>query len=82
MSHLNYYLNHDIPVIIILVNENDKKAFWCYCDPNKTEKAGNKWKITIPYNQEFTKVVKDNLLKYVSPLLDYVSQLDNFSGIK
>ncbi len=78
MSHLNYYLNHDIPVIIILVDEGKKKSFWCYCDPQKTQKAGSSWKITIPFHQELSSSSKNELLKYVSPLRDYVSQLDHF----
>ena len=36
LKHLNYYLNHDIPVIIVLVDDQNKSAYWCLCDPSKT----------------------------------------------
>lgn len=78
ISHLNYYLNNALPVLIILVDEIKEKAFWCHCDASKTERTGNSWKITIPFKQELTLNSKKELLKYVSPVRDYVSQLDNF----
>jgi len=78
MSHLNYYLNHDIPVVIIIVNEEVGKAFWCLCDPSKTEKAGENWKIIVPFYQELASNSKNDLLKYISPVNDYASQLDHF----
>lgn len=78
MKHLNYYLNHDIPVIIILVNDDANNAFWCLCDPQKTIRAGENWKITIPFNQKLNSSAKKELLKYISPVKDYVSQLEHF----
>ncbi|MBO6880168.1 DUF4365 domain-containing protein [Winogradskyella sp.] len=78
MKHLNYYLNHDIPVVIIIVDDKLKKGFWCVCDLEKTEKAGESWKITVPFNQELSKNSKTELLNYISPVTDYVSQLEHF----
>lgn len=75
-EHLNLYLNQDIPVVIILVDDSKQKVYWCYCDANKTTNAGDNWKITIPYNQELNKESKDRLLQYVSPVKDYVSPLN------
>lgn len=78
MAHLNYYLNHDIPVMIIIVDEVEEKAYWCYCDPTKTERAGENWKITIPFGSVLTKESKREFEKHVSPVKDYVSQLEHF----
>lgn len=78
LKHLNYYLNHDIPVVIVLVNEKIKSAYWGLCDPSKTEKAGNNWKITIPFNQKLDASSKSKLSKYIGPITDYVSQLEHF----
>jgi hypothetical protein len=78
IEHLNYYLNHDIPVIIIIVNNDSEKAYWSVCDPNKTNKAGENWKMEIPSNQQFNITSKAELLKYISPVRDYVSQLEHF----
>jgi hypothetical protein len=80
MRHLNYYLNNEIPVIIVLVNTEKKKAFWALCDPAQTEKHGNRWSITIPFNQPLDSKSKNELFKYVSPTIDYVSQLEEYWG--
>jgi hypothetical protein len=76
MKHLNYYLNHEIPVIIIIVDIENKSCYWNLCDPYKTVKAGDNWKMTIPSNQKLDTKSKQSLLKFVSPVTDYVSQLD------
>jgi hypothetical protein len=78
IGHLNYYLNHQIPVLILLVNEINNKVNWCLCDANKTEQAGNNWKITVPFNQELNINSKVLLGNYVSPVIDYASPLQNF----
>lgn len=78
MKHLNYYLNHDLPVILIIIEEISRSAYWCLCDAEKTQKTKDNWKITIPFNSFFLKSAKTELIKYISPLTDYVSQLNNF----
>jgi len=81
LSHLNYYLNHDIAVVIILLNEKDEKAYWCYCDPSKTSRTGENWKIIVPFEQVINEHAKPDLLKYVSATKDYVSQLEHFWSV-
>jgi hypothetical protein len=81
LKHLNYYLNHDIPVVIIIVDDNDKVAYWCLCDSTKTEKAGDNWKITIPFSQKLNASSKTELQKFISPVTDYVSQLEHFWSV-
>jgi len=78
MSHLNYYMNHDIPVVIVLVDEKNQKAYWCHCDLNATQKAGDNWKITVPRRQKINSESKKELEKFVSPVKDYVSQMEHF----
>lgn len=78
MSHLNYYLNHEIPVIILIVDDTTEEIYWCLCDPNKTDKAGKSWKIIVPCKQQLTKASKEELAQYISPTIDYVSQLEHF----
>ena len=78
IEHLNYYLNHDIPVLILLVNDQNEKVYWNICEPSKTESAGDNWKIVIPVNKEFNVQAKDEIEKYISPVKDYASQLEHF----
>lgn len=81
LKHLNYYLNHDIPVIIVLVDDQNKSAYWCLCDPSETERTGENWKITVPFNQKLDASSKLELSKYISPVTDYVSQLEHFWNV-
>jgi len=76
-KHLNYYLNLDIPIIIILLEIENEQAFWQVFDATKTEKSGDNWKMTIPKTNKLNKSSKQNLLKYVSPSTDYVSQIED-----
>jgi hypothetical protein len=78
IDHLNYYLNHDVPVLIVLVDEENESAYWCICDPYQTVKSGENWKITIPFSQIINKDCKSQLMKYIGPVIDFASQLDQF----
>jgi len=78
IAHLNYYLNHDIPVLILLVDDQQEKVYWNVCDASKTEKADANWKITIPASNQFNVGCKQHIHKYVSPVRDYAAQLDHF----
>ena len=76
IDHLNYYLNHDIPVLILLVNNKEEKVYWCACEGNKTDRAGDSWKITIPFANEFGKEAEPKIRQYISPIVDYAPQLE------
>lgn len=84
LRHLNYYLNHDIPVLIVLVDDEKETAYWEICKPEFTSRVGNSWSLPIPKTQQLDSNHKDNIRKYVSPEVDYVSQLEgywNFNGL-
>lgn len=76
-KHLNYYLNLEIPIIIIILDIETEKAYWEVFDATKTDKSGENWKMTIPKMNEFSGLSKQKLLQYVSPITDFVSQLEN-----
>lgn len=78
LKHLNYYLNQEIPVILVLVDTKLKKAFWTVCDPTQTEGTKNGWTITVPFDSEMNAASKSELKKYISPTVDYVSQLEDY----
>ncbi len=76
-KHLNYYLNLDIPILIILIDLDNKNAFWEVFDGAKTEQAGKNWKMTIPRRNQLNNHSEKKLLKFVGPITDYVSQLES-----
>lgn len=75
-KHLNYYLNHEIPVILVIIDTDSGKAYWEIFDADQTEKSSKGWSIVIPFYQELNKDSKHELSKYISPTIDYVSQLE------
>jgi hypothetical protein len=78
MKHLNYYLNHDIPVLIILVDIESEIAYWEICKVEYVSLHETNWTMPIPINQQIRLSQKEELLKYVPETVDYVSQLDEY----
>lgn len=76
LKHLNYYLNHEIPVILVIIDTDSQKAYWEICNAEQTEKSSKGWSIVIPFHQELNKDSKQELSKFISPIIDYVSQLE------
>lgn len=78
IKHLNYYLNHDIPVVILLVNEKTNEIYWNICDGKTSQRTGESWTMTIPFKYNLDVASKPKLMQYVSPIIDYASQLENY----
>lgn len=77
-KHLNYYLNHDIPVLIILVDEQKEVAYWEICKIEYVNLQTTQWTMPIPKNQQLLFNQKEKLLKHVPSTVDYVSQLSEY----
>ncbi|RAI91986.1 DUF4365 domain-containing protein [Algoriphagus yeomjeoni] len=77
-EHLNYYLNHDIPVLVILVDDVENVAYWEICKAEFTNRTGNSWTMPIPKSQHLNAESKEILKNYVSSNVDYASQLENY----
>lgn len=75
-KHLNYYLNHDNPVLIVLVDLEAEIAYWEICKIKNVKLQGNSWTMQIPKNQQICLNQKEKLLKYVSKNVDYIAQLE------
>lgn len=76
LKHLNYYLNHDITVIIVIIDTDTQKAYWEICNAEQTNRSAKGWSIVIPFHQKLDKNSKNELTKYITPVIDYVSQLE------
>ncbi|WP_162341169.1 DUF4365 domain-containing protein [Cyclobacterium salsum] len=77
-EHLNYYLNLDIPVLIILVDDVNKIVYWEICKGEYTSRTGQSWTIPIPKNQQLNSESKTALRNLVSRTVDYTSQLESY----
>jgi len=77
-KHLNYYLNQDVPVLIILVDVENEIAYWEVCKVEYVELNENSWTMPIPKDQQISLLQKEKLLKFVPKTVDYVSQLEDY----
>jgi hypothetical protein len=77
-KHLNYYLNHDVPVLIILVDIENEIAYWELCKVEYVELNEKSWTMPIPKDQKVSLLQREKLLKFVPKTVDYVSQLEDF----
>lgn len=69
-KHYDYWLNHSLPVIIVLYNPIEDKCYWNVVNIKTTTLTTNNWKIEIPFSNllEDSKAklfeLADNLTKY------------------
>lgn len=74
IKHLNYYMNLQIPILIVIVDEVGKTAYWEVFKSEKVIQAGENWKMTIPLKNTLSIELKETLKQYVGPITDYASQ--------
>lgn len=46
--HLEYWLEHSLPVVLLLVNLESSKVYWTHITEEKVIRTGKGWKITVP----------------------------------
>jgi len=55
LGHLDYWLNHRLPVFVVLVETAQQKAYWQEITETTVERLSNGWKVEVPFtnNLEF-----------------------------
>lgn len=51
-NHLNYWLNHSLPVFLVLVDTGEEKAFWQEISLETVESLEKGWKVAVPFINE------------------------------
>lgn len=75
-KHLNYFLNSNFPILIILVNIKLKKAFWVEFDINKTDRNSSGWSIIVPKENILDISSKSAIQNLTGEIIDYMSQIE------
>jgi ribA/ribD-fused uncharacterized protein len=52
MSHLRYWLNYSVPVIVILCDLTDSTCYWQLVDLEKVRFHERSWSMDVPYSQK------------------------------
>jgi len=80
-KHLNYLLNHPVPVVIILVNPENEEFFWRAFDINDTEEYSGGWRMPISQSQKLTLDAKPLLKLLVGEEEDFSDDIDWYWGL-
>jgi tetratricopeptide (TPR) repeat protein len=50
--HAQYWLNHSLPVVVVLVNLSEKAAYWTQITPESLIRSGKSFKVFVPISQK------------------------------
>lgn len=50
-KHLDYWIRHSLPVLIVLCDVRTTRCYWQVIDPNSVEVTGQGWKVSLPKYQ-------------------------------
>jgi len=64
-EHLDYWLNHSLPVILVAHLPDTEKTYWVNITNENIEKTTKAWKVIIPYSQE---LYSDSQQKFIEIL--------------
>lgn len=80
-KHLNLYLNLDLPVILLIADENKEEAYWVEFDVEKTEQTSSGWWIEIPIANRLAESTKLAWSAIAGPTVDYSEAIEKFWAV-
>lgn len=73
MSHLDYWLHHSLPVLIILCDVDEDECYWQAITPNTVIYTNTAWKIEVPKNQKINAGMHVDMKRLVQKMPVYKS---------
>lgn len=71
-KHLNYYMNQQIPIFVVIIDDDFERQLWVEFDIKKIVASGtNSWSIEIPEHNSLTKNFRESIFEKVSPVVDF-----------
>ncbi len=77
-KHLNYYINHQIPIIIVLCDLDTDTCYWSEFDKRKIEKTNSGWKLNVPFCNKLDLKGKKEILSLFPEAKDHGADMDVF----
>lgn len=62
-KHINYWLNHSLPVIMVICHPNTRECWWVEVAAETVHSTGKSWKIILPFGQRFDETYKHVLFQ-------------------
>ena len=60
-EHSAYWLNHSLPVIVVLVNERERRAYWQVVRSDTLERSRSGFRMLVPNDQPFDQSSRERL---------------------
>jgi hypothetical protein len=76
-KHFNYLANYPTPVLIVICHPRTNDCYWVNFIPEATSKAGDNWKITIPFENKLHKS-KEAITALLPLPADYLSEVESY----
>jgi hypothetical protein len=68
LEHLDYWLNHDLPVIVVLYDPRSEMAYWQKVTPAHVTRTSESWKMSVPRRQKLDATQASQLEEIASTL--------------
>lgn len=79
-KHFNYLANYPVTVLIVLCHPKSNDCYWVRFDPAATSRAGENWKITIPFENKLAEA-KATIMGFLPPPADYLNEIQSYWAI-
>jgi hypothetical protein len=76
-KHLNYYLNLQIPIILVVINGECSQGFWVEFDIEKTTESKTGWWIEIPETNKLEVTFQEKILNLAGSSKDFSEDIQN-----
>jgi hypothetical protein len=80
-KHLNYLVNHPLPVLLLIGDPETTKFYWTPFNPDAVVASEQGWTISVPYDQVFDASAAASLVALAGPAHDYGAALDYHSRL-
>ena len=61
-KHLDYWLNHSLPVLLVVYTPGEQSLRWVDIRPDNIERTSKRWKVVLPENHKVDQSSLDELL--------------------
>ncbi|EOT44867.1 DUF4365 domain-containing protein [Enterococcus columbae] len=78
IKHYNYWINHSLPVILVLYNPQDDKCYWKEVNEETAVLTDKSWKIEIPMTNVLDRSAKSQLVRIADNLTEYEKKFNSF----
>lgn len=74
-AHLNYYLNHNFPIVLLVLSGNCSEGYWVEFNIDMTNRTASGWWIEIPRKNRLDRNVALHWAELSGPVEDYSEEI-------